>query len=68
MDHSGHRWKMSTFDNYHDQIVNFSTNTDFSYSRSMDADKTEDEQNKRDNEYILETTEEQRRLYNLIRY
>ena len=41
---------------------------DFSYSRSMDADKTEDEQNKQNNEYILETTEEQRRLYNLIRY
>ena len=38
------------------------------FSRSMDADKTEEEQKKRDNEYILETTEEQRRLYNLIQY
>ena len=44
----------------------FSHNRQF--FRSLDAEDSTQGQRNRDNEYVLETTEEQRRLYNLLRY
>ena len=38
------------------------------FFRSLDAEDSTQGQRNRDNVYVLETTEEQRRLYNLLRY